>query len=141
MVETEALKTLRNTIEKYLNESFGGYMRDKNNNYIIQAGRTMVLIMPLQWVEDQTVVKVVTVINLGAPVTAELTHFLVAENMKILFGKFSLDVNNQAIIYEENLFGDYLSRKELEVAVQIVAVTAEHYKSSIGEKFGGKVIG
>ena len=141
MAESEALKTLRSTIEKYLSESFGNYLKDQKNNFIMQAGSARVMIIPVDWVEGQTLVRVFSIINLGAPITPELTKFLATENAKLLFGKFSLDEINKAIAYELNLLGDFLNRKELEVAVKSIAFTADKYDDEIKAKFGGKMLG
>ena len=138
MAESEAIKTLRATIEKYLKESFGGYLKDPNDNYILQAGSTQVFIIPVDWVEGQTLVRVMAVVNHGAPITAELTKFLAVENTKTVFGKFSLDPEGQAIVFEHTLLGDFLNRKELEVAVGSVAYISDKYDDEIKAQFGGK---
>jgi len=141
MAESEALTTLRSTIDKYLKESFGTYLKDQNNNFILQAGSARIIIVPLDWIKGQTIVRVMSLVNMGAPVTAELTKFLAVENIKLLFGKFSLDLEKQAIYYDHTLLGDFLNRKELEVAVKSVAAIADKYDDEIKAQFGGKMFG
>lgn len=141
MVESEALKTLRLTIEKYLNESFGAYLRDQKDNYILKAGSARVFITPMDWMEGQTLVRIIAPINKDIEPSADLTRYLSVENMKVIFGKFTLEPNTRAIFFEHTLLGDFLNRKELEVAVRAVAVTADQYDDLIQEQFGGKKIG
>lgn len=141
MAESEALKLLRSTIENYLSESFSNYLRDQKNNYILQAGSARVIVMPEDWLNGQTLVRVFSVINVDAPITPELTKYLACENLKVLFGKFSLEPTRPAIFFEHVLLGDFLNRKELEVAVGAVGVIADKYDNEIKDKFGGKMIG
>ncbi|OPL09305.1 MAG: hypothetical protein AVO34_13745 [Firmicutes bacterium ML8_F2] len=141
MAASDAVKTLRSTIEKYLKESFGSYLKDDRNNYILQAGSARVFIIPVDWIKEQTIVRVVSVLNRGAPITGELTKFLAYENIKVVFGKFSLDPDRQAILFEHVLLGDFLNRKELEVAVKSVAFIADKYDDEIKAQFGGKKYG
>lgn len=137
MAESEALATLRATIKKYLDEIFGFYLTDQHNNFIVQAGGTRVLIIPDDWVEGQTVVKIMALINVNTPVTAELTKYLAAENNKILFGKFSLDSNAPVVLFHHNLLGDFLNRNQFELAVKIVLAVATRYGQEIEKEFGG----
>jgi hypothetical protein len=141
MAESEALKTLRATIGKYLKESFGTYLKDQNDNYIIQAGSARIFIIPVDWIKDQTLVRILTVINKNTQITAELTKFLAVENMNLLFGKFSIDLNRQTVCYDHTLLGDFLNRKELEVAIRAFAFIADKYDDEIQAKFGGKKYG
>ncbi len=141
MAASDAVKTLRSTIEKYLKESFGSYLKDDRNNYILQAGSARVFIIPVDWIKEQTIVRVVSVVNRGAQITGELTKFLAYENIKVVFGKFSLDPDRQAILFEHILLGDFLNRKELEVAVKSVAYIADKYDDEIKAQFGGKKYG
>lgn len=141
MADSEALTTLRSTIEKYLKESFGSYLKDHNNNYILHAGSARIFIIPLDWVEGQTLIRILAPVNREAQISDELTKFLGAENMKVIFGKFSLDPDRRVVFFEHTLLGDFLNRKELEVAVKAIAVTADKYDDQIQAQFGGKKFG
>ncbi len=141
MAESEALKTLRSTIERYLNESFGQYLKDQRDNYVLNAGSTQLFITPMDWTKGRTLVRVLAPVNKDTEPSAELTKYLSVENMKIIFGKFSLQPEVRAVFFEHTLLGDFLNRKELEVAVKAVASTADKYDDIIQEKFGGKKLG
>jgi hypothetical protein len=141
MADSEALTTLKSTIEKYLKESFGTYLKDQNDNYVLHAGSARVFIIPLNWVEGQTLIKIVAPVNWDAQPSDELARFLAVENMKLIFGKFSLDPNRRMVFFEHTLLGDFLNRKELEVAVKAIAVTADKYDDEIKAQFGGRKLG
>jgi hypothetical protein len=141
MPDSEALATLKTTISKYLQESFGGFLRDQNDNFILQAGSARLLIAPMDWFEGQTLVKIVALVNKdGGPVEA-LAKYLISENMKLIFGKFSLEPVGHMVFFEHTLLGDFLNRKELETAVKAIAFTADQYDDQIQAQFGGKKFG
>lgn len=141
MADSEALVTLRSTVEKYLTESFGGYLKDQNNNYILQAGSARIMVVPLDWLEGQTLVKIVALVNRDAARGDDLAKYLIEENLKLIFGKFSLEPVSRMVFFEHTLLGDFLNRKELEIAVQAIASTADRYDDEIQTKFGGKKFG
>jgi len=141
MAESEALKTLRSTIEKYLTESFGGFLKDQNNNFVLQAGSARVIVVPLDWIGGQTLVKIVALVNRDSPSFDALSGYLAGENLKLIFGKFSVQPEARMVFYEHTLLGDFLNRKELEVAIQAIASTADKYDDELQAKFGGKKFG
>lgn len=141
MPDSDALATLKSTIANYLQESFGGFLRDQNDNFILQAGSARIVVIPIEWTEGQTLVKIVALVNLEGGPADELAKFLVAENMKLIFGKFSVEPNQRMVFYEHTLLGDFLNRKELEVAVKAIASTADKYDDEIQARFGGKKFG
>jgi hypothetical protein len=141
MPDSEALATLKSTIAQYLQESFGGFLKDQNDNFVLQAGSARIIISPFDWVEGQTLVRVVALVNLGGGPIEELSKYLIAENLKLIFGKFSLEPTAGMVFYEHTLLGDFLNRKELEVAVKAIASTADKYDDELQARFGGKKFG
>jgi hypothetical protein len=141
MAGSEALGMLKTTIEKYLTESFGGFLKDQNENYVLQAGSARVLVIPLDWVEGQTLIKIVALVNRDSTSIDALAKYLATENLKLIFGKFSLEPNSKMVFFEHTLLGDFLNRKELEIAVKAIASTADKYDDEIQAQFGGKKFG
>lgn len=137
MSESEAVATLRKTLEKDLQEIFGSYRVDKDGDFMIDHDGTMTWIRPVPWAEDQTIVRIWSITNVGVRVDPELTKFLVTENGKVVFGGFSLDESKPAVLFAHTLLGDFLQKKELEVAIAAVVVTANQYDDMIKERFGG----
>jgi hypothetical protein len=141
MPDSEALATLKTTISKYLQESFGGFLRDQNDNFVLQAGSARIIVVPMEWFEGQTLVKVVALVNKDGGPAEALAQYLIAENLKLIFGKFSLEPLAKMVFYEHTLLGDFLNRKELEVAVNAIASTADKYDDEIKAQFGGLKFG
>jgi Putative bacterial sensory transduction regulator len=141
MPDSDALATLKSTIANYLQESFGGFLKDQNDNFILQAGSARLIIAPLDWVDGQTLVKVVALVNMGGGPAEDLSKYLIAENLKLIFGKFSLEPLAGMVFYEHTLLGDFLNRKELEIAVRAIASTADKYDDELQARFGGKKFG
>jgi hypothetical protein len=141
MPDSEALSTLRSLTEKYLTESFGGYLKDQNGNYVLQAGSARIMIIPMDWVDGQTLVKIVALVSKDAEPADAVAKFVAEENLKLIFGKFSIEPNARMIFYEHTLLGDFMNRKELEIAVKAIASTADKYDDEIQAKFGGKKFG
>jgi hypothetical protein len=139
MTESEAVATLRTTLEKHLNEAFGGYQVDQDGDFVVRHGSSVTYVRPMEWAADQTIVRIQSIINVGMRVDAELTKFLATENGKLVFGAFALNEEKPAIAFGHTLLGDFLQRKELEMAIAAVATTAEEYDDQIKERFGGKL--
>lgn len=141
MPDSDALATLKSTVAKYLQESFGGFLRDQNDNFILMAGSARVIVAPLDWVDGQTLVKIISPVNKDGEPADELAKYLIAENMNLIFGKFSVEPMERMVFFEHTLLGDFLNRKELEVAVKAIVSTADRYDDEIQDRFGGKKFG
>ncbi len=141
MPDSDAVTTLKTTISKYLQESFGGFLRDQNDNFVLQAGSARIVIVPVDWVDGQTLVKIVALVNKDGGPAEELAKYLIAENLKLIFGKFSVEPTERMVFYEHALLGDFLNRKELEIAVKAIAFTADKFDDEIQARFGGKKFG
>ena len=140
--EPAPVTTLRETIEKTLTSSVGGYATDERNNYLIGLDSARVFVVPT-WLDNEkevvTVARVFAITNLDVPVTAELTSWLLAKNLEFVFGAFALDVEGGAIWFNHNLLGGNLEGPELEAALHAVAQTADRFDDEIKERFGGRL--
>ncbi len=132
------VETLRSNVEDYLRQKKLSYEVKPNGSLWIRQGSTVVVVNPSEWGE-QTLVKLAAPVALNiTKITPELTRFLVEKNFELLFGKFSLDTNGNAIWYEHVLLGDTLNAEELFVAVATVALTADKYDEQVAKMSRGK---
>jgi len=132
------VETLRSNVEDYLRQKKLSYEVKPNGSLWIRQGSTVVVVNPSEWGE-QTLVKLSAPVALNiTKITPELTRFLVEKNFELLFGKFSLDTNGNAIWYEHVLLGDTLNAEELFVAVATVALTADKYDEQVAKMSRGK---
>ena len=141
MEESEAVATLKQTLQDHLMEAFGTYQVDRDGDFVIQQPgvSAVTYVRPTDWVEGQTLVRVFSFTNVDMRVDQELTKFLVTTNANLIFGAFFLDEDAPRVGFRHTLLGDFLQRKELEVAVRAVVSTAEEYDDQIKERFGGRL--
>lgn len=126
-------------IEAKVAEIAGGYMVDKNGSYVLGLQTARTFIVPT-WLENgATVVRVFAITNLGVPVTAELTQWLLQKNLEFVFGAFALDVENGAIWFNHNLLGQFAAPEELEATIAAVIETANRFDDEIKARFGGRL--
>jgi len=132
------LEVLRGKVESYLRQKQLSYEVKPNGSLWIRQGSTVVVVSPSDWGE-RTLVKLAAPVALNiTKVSPELTRFLVEKNFELLFGKFSLDTNGNAIWYEHVLLGDSLDAEALFVAVAAVALTADQYDEEVAKMAQGK---
>lgn len=137
--ESKIVSELRNKIEKYLRQKDLSY-EVKSGTYWVRQGSTVVLVSPTKWGEqEQTLVALAAPVSLEMKtVSAKLTRFLVEENKQLLFGKFSLDSQNNGVWYEHVLLGDDLDAEEFVTSLVTIALTADKYDEKVCKMTGGK---
>jgi hypothetical protein len=138
--EPDRVAKLRDMIESALAEMGGGqYGVDENGSYVLGVESARVFVVPA-WLEDETTVaRVFAVTNLGVPVTAELTSYLLQKNLEFVFGGFALDIEEGAVWFNHNLLGEHMTPAELEATVGAVASTADRFDDEIKSRFGGRL--
>ena len=137
--EPEGVVALRELIEKKLAEIAGTYLVDQHGNYVLGLQSARSFIVPT-WLENgTTVVRVFAITNIGVPVTAELTRWLLTKNLEFVFGAFALDVENGAVWFTHNLLGSFVAPEELEATIAAVIETANRFDDEIKSRFGGRL--
>ncbi len=135
---SQKVEALRNKIQKYLSQRNLSYEVRPSGDLWIREGSTVVAIVLSDW-NEQTLVSVMAPVALDVKkVTAELTRFLAEKNNDLLFGKFSLNPEDNSIWYTHVLLGDYLDEEELFVAVAQVAITADEYDEQVSKMARGR---
>lgn len=139
MKESKTLDELRGKVETYLRQRKVNYTVTPKGEYEVQFGTTAVTVKLEKWIEGTTMVRLTAPVALNiTEITPKLTRFLAEENHKTLFGKFSLDTKNKAILYEHTLLGDFLDPDELFVAMGTIVGVADDYDELVSEMAGGK---
>ncbi|MEJ2549103.1 MAG: YbjN domain-containing protein [Anaerolineales bacterium] len=132
------VEALRNKIQQYLSQKNLSYEVKPSGELWVREGSTVVAIVAYDW-NEQTLVSVMAPVALDVKkVTAELTRFLAEKNHELLFGKFSLNPENNSVWYTHVLLGDYLDEAELFVAVSQVAIVADDYDEQIVKMTRGR---
>ena len=139
--EVEALERLAQTreqVEKLLTELLKRAPdRDDDGDYLIQMGDVRVVIAPRVAPGGPSIVRVFTITNVGVPITPELGLMLARLNFGLMFGRFALDAEHQAIWFDETLLGEHIHADELRFIIQAVAATADQWDDRLKQMFGG----
>lgn len=134
----EVIEELRSKIGRYLRTEQLLYEVRPNGDYGVRQGSTLVVIQPRLW-GNVTLVKLVAPVALEIKkITPQLTRFIAEKNSEILFGKFSLDVEEKAVWCEHTLLGDFMDPDELLVAVESVVSLADEYDEKVAKMADGK---
>jgi hypothetical protein len=137
--EPEAMIKLRETIETQLAGMTESYEVDDNGSYVLPLQTCPAFVVPTWIPEGPSVVRIFAITNLGVPVTAELTSYLLTKNLDFVFGAFGVEVEDGAVWFVHNILGEYLDPQELEASLGAVATTADEYSQEIKDKFGGRL--
>jgi hypothetical protein len=58
-------------------------------------------------------------------------------NFNTAFGRFSIDAERNAVLFDETLLGDPLNQEALRFAIDIVSTTADEWDDRLKQMFGG----
>ena len=132
------IEEVRSKVENYLRQKQLNYEVRNDGTYHVPYGSTVAVVRVLPW-NERILVKVFSPVALQiTQITPELTRFLATENTNLIFGKFSLDAEQNAVWYEHSLLGDNLDMEELYVTVGAIVTTADNYDEKVCEMAGGK---
>jgi hypothetical protein len=111
--------------------------RDQDGDFQLSIGDVQVTVAPRALPGGPVIVRVFAVTNVDVAVAPELGLFLARLNFGLMFGRFALDAEHNAIWFDETLLGCEFSDEELRFAVQVVATTADEWDDRLKEMFGG----
>jgi len=112
---------------------------DSDGDYVLDLGHVRVFIAPRALPLRPAIIRVFAITNAGLNLTPELGLFLARLNFTLMFGRFSLDVDHQAVWFDETLLGDHVTDEELRFTVEMVATTANEWDQKIAQMFGGRI--
>ena len=130
---------LRETIETQLAGMTEAYDVDENGSYVLPLQTCPAFVVPTSIPDGPPVVRIFAITNLGVPVTAELTSYLLSKNLDFVFGAFGVEAEDGAVWFVHNILGEYLDPQELEASLGAVATTADEYSQEIKDRFGGRL--
>jgi hypothetical protein len=134
----QRLAQTRERVEKALVEITGKRPeQDDDGDYWIPMQDVRVVVAPRVAPGGPAVVRVFTITNVGVSVTPDLGLFLARLNFGLMFGRFALDAEHQAIWFDETLLGDQFRDEELRFTLQVVASTADQWDDRLKQMFGG----
>jgi hypothetical protein len=113
--------------------------KDADGDYVLDLGHVRVFVAPRAMPYRPPIIRVFAITNAGLTLSPELGLFLARLNFTLMFGRFSLDVDHQAVWFDETLLGDHVSDEELQFTVEMVGTTANEWDQKIAAMFGGKI--
>jgi hypothetical protein len=134
----QRLAGLRERIEKMLTATWQRRPeQDDDGDFLLPMGDVRVVVAPRVTPGGPSVVRVFTITNVGVSVAPELGLFLARLNFGLMFGRFALDTEHQAIWFDETLLGDQFRDDELRFTIEVVAGTADQWDDRLKQMFGG----
>jgi len=132
------LAGVRERVEAVLTELMGKMPdQDVDADYLLPIGDVRVVVAPRALPGGPAIVRVFAVTNVGVPIAPELGLFLARLNFGLMFGRFALDAEHNAIWFDETLLGDQLNEDALRFAIRIVSTTADEWDDRLKQMFGG----
>ncbi len=107
-------------------------------------GSTKFSISILAWdinpwdVGELAIVRACSCVTVGSRIDAELTEYLLRENLKMRFGAFELGNENQIFFAHNVLGGENMDLMELQTCILAVVAIADTYDEIIVQRFGGQ---
>ena len=119
----------------------GEALAPRARRYLLGGGQipedVQVTVAPRALPLGPAIVRVFAVTNVQVPPVPELGLFLARLNFSMMFGRFSLDTEHNAIWFDETLLGEHFSSEELRFAVSVVSRTADEWDDRLKQMFGG----
>lgn len=112
-------------------------VQDDDGDYLLALGDVQVVVAPRSMPGGPTLVRVFTVTNVGITATPDLGLLLARLNFSIAFGRFSIDAERNAVLFDETLLGDPLNQEALRFAIDVVSTTADEWDDRLKQMFGG----
>jgi len=111
--------------------------QDADGDYLLALGDVQVVVAPRSVPGGPTLVRVFAMTNVGISVTPDLGLLLARLNFSLAFGRFALDADRKAILFDETLLGDPLNQDALRFAINVVSTTADEWDDRLKQMFGG----
>ena len=111
--------------------------QDSDGDFKLPIQDVQVTVAPRALPNGPVIVRIFAVTNVRVAPVPELGLFLARLNFSMMFGRFSLDTEHNAIWFDETLLGEHFSTEELRFAVSVVARTADEWDDRLKQMFGG----
>ena len=124
-------------VQRYLTDFLGSVSIDRDGDFHVRSGSTMVFLRVVPFGETESVVNIFAPTNRGVPESAELYKYIATR--RFYFGSLSAAAKDGAVnvSFQHNLLGEYLDPDELRTALKGVAISADALDDEIKSSFGG----
>lgn len=136
-----ALAELRARVDEHLRQHFGVSVTDAAGDFTLALGPATVWLRPEIDKDGRALVRIWAITNVGMRVDDALARYLLETNARLPFGGLGLDESQPAVVFSDDLLGDYLTRAELALAVAMAAGATAEVAAGIKDRFGGLLFG
>lgn len=140
-----AASDLKTKVLEWLDDMFKGVELLDTGGILVPHFGSTALFVDVDDVFDgkYTRVRVDAPVLMDVPVTDELLAYIGMRSNSFLFGGFALMMETDSartgiLSFRQTLLGDALDRVELEVATNLVALTADDLDDNLQRRFGGR---
>jgi hypothetical protein len=110
---------------------------DADGDYPFVVNGVQIFVAPRVVPGPVIVVRVFAITNIGVELTPDIGLFLARLNFGMVIGRFALDVEHQAVWFDETVLGPDVTADELRFVIEAVASTAAEWDDRIKQQFGG----
>lgn len=111
---------------------------DDEGDFVCAMDHMRIIVAPRVAPGTISLVRVMAVTNAGVTVNGELGLMLARLNFGLMYGRFALDVEHRAILFDETLLGDEVTAHQLQFTINVVAETARAWDTRLQHMFGGR---
>ena len=131
---------VKEKIQRYLVEIFGGAQVDRDGDFTIRNGSTQAWISVGPFRDANTLVRVFAYTNIDVPASPESFHYI-ATSGGLAFGHLRCVEKEGKVIVSLNhtLLGEFLDPDEFKVALFFVAGVGDGLDDDIKARFGGRL--
>lgn len=135
-----AVAELRARVADGLRERFGAAPTDAEGDFMVSLGPAAVWLRPTVY-GGRALVRVWAVTNVDLSIDDALARHLMEANARLPFGGLGLDEAGSAVVFVDDLLGDYLTNAELALAVAVAGGVTAEVGPGIKDRFGGRLFG
>ncbi len=126
-----------NKVEAILKDHYPDYLSFGNGTFTISRGSSHVMIIVRPYTQNETCVEYIANVVTGAKITSELMRFLLRKNSELHFGSFGL-IFDDTITFSHTITGSSLTKDQLVITLNSIAVISDYYDDIIVDLAGGK---
>lgn len=134
------LSKVRKMIDEVLRSAPVEVTVDEQGDYVVRVDNVIIYARPAEW-QDQAVVRIWSISNVGMRVDGELSRMLLMQNASMPLGGFRLDERGPAVMATHTILADDLSGAEFAMSALVVGQAVEQLGPQIKQLFGGKLFG
>jgi hypothetical protein len=133
---------VREKAQRILTDALGTVQVDGDGDFVIQEESAVTFVRVADWDDENTVVRVWSIMAVDVPLSDELFRWAATEGQDFLFGSCSViegDDGTGEVHFTHHLLGDFLDPDELILATAAVAATANGLDDLVKARFGGRL--